>query len=434
MIVGVPLLLVMPFSGLSAISREKTANTLELIFLTRLTARRIVFGKWVAIIAQTLLLLSAILPYAVLRYYLGGVDIASELTDLAWMLAGSALLTSFTVGISPVMGRLGRVLMPVGMLIALQIFGVITAVTASPVVRGGRDGWQFYTVLALQSIFLMLLMLEVGSEKIAPAAENHSTPKRLVALGSTLTAILYSYTPGAQWRMWLAGLFIAGPVLIGSVCEPVREVPSVYRPFLRRGFVGRAFGRFFYPGWPGGVFFSLLLLAAAGFRVYQIEIVRIPASGMMDENTLLRIIALAVVGAFLMPVAFLQLLRVKIPFPAVFYFVFHGLLGLLALIGVLATQFGSNHRPYSPPASGAEHVIACVPTCTLILFSRIREWSPGQISDVLGGVTFVTVCTILILLVRMWPAWRKIAALEKTAAGFAPAASPPDAARPAAAA
>src|SRR6188474_3353491 len=67
--VWLPLLVMMPARGLTAVSEEVKANTLDLVQLTRLSAFRIVFGKWVALVSQTFLLVAAILPYAVLRYF-----------------------------------------------------------------------------------------------------------------------------------------------------------------------------------------------------------------------------------------------------------------------------------------------------------------------------------------------------------------------------
>ena len=50
---GCPSLVILPIGGLNAVGGEIKANTLELIFLTRLTAFRIVFGKWCALFAQS---------------------------------------------------------------------------------------------------------------------------------------------------------------------------------------------------------------------------------------------------------------------------------------------------------------------------------------------------------------------------------------------
>ena len=76
-LVCVPLLLLMPISGLRSISGELSARTLDLVLLTRLSAYRIVLGKWAAIVAVTFLLSITILPYVVLRSFLGGIELCA---------------------------------------------------------------------------------------------------------------------------------------------------------------------------------------------------------------------------------------------------------------------------------------------------------------------------------------------------------------------
>ena len=99
--VSVPLLFVMPLLGFGALHTEMKAGTLELVFLTRLSAWRIVAGKWTALMAETLLLVCAILPYVILRYFLGGVNIIEDLQSLFFLLLASALLTAATLAMSP---------------------------------------------------------------------------------------------------------------------------------------------------------------------------------------------------------------------------------------------------------------------------------------------------------------------------------------------
>jgi ABC-type transport system involved in multi-copper enzyme maturation permease subunit len=92
--IGGALLVLMPLRALTAISEEEKANTLHLVQLTRLSSTRIVWGKWIALVSQTLLLSVAILPYAVLRYFFGGIDIVENLLLLVWMMVGSMALTA----------------------------------------------------------------------------------------------------------------------------------------------------------------------------------------------------------------------------------------------------------------------------------------------------------------------------------------------------
>ena len=91
---------IQPLRGINALNEETRLNTLELILLTKLDALRIVTGKWASIVGQSALLAVAVLPYVVLRYFLGGVDIVHDLAYLLILLFLSAILTALTVGFS----------------------------------------------------------------------------------------------------------------------------------------------------------------------------------------------------------------------------------------------------------------------------------------------------------------------------------------------
>ena len=77
---------VMPLSGFGALTDEIQDGTLDLLMVTKLTATKIAIGKWCALVAQTLLMCITILPYVVMRYFAGEVDLPSELILLEGLL------------------------------------------------------------------------------------------------------------------------------------------------------------------------------------------------------------------------------------------------------------------------------------------------------------------------------------------------------------
>ena len=72
---AIAVLIVQPLRGISALASEVKGNTIDMMVLTRLSAWRIVFGKWVAIVSQSALLLATIIPYLILRYFFGGMNL-----------------------------------------------------------------------------------------------------------------------------------------------------------------------------------------------------------------------------------------------------------------------------------------------------------------------------------------------------------------------
>ena len=318
LMVAVPTLLIIPVSGLNAIGSEIRGNTLELIFLTRLTAFRIVVGKWFALFVQSLLLVCAVLPYLVLRYFMGGVNLASELLLLGAMLAGSALLIAVATGLSAFPARIVRPLtMVVGILafiMGLNIFGsfYLRGMMASSL----PDLVQIGTAL-ICAVILTLLMLDVGAARIAPPAENHSAAMRLLAFAGLLVAVGAQAFSRRFAGVTVGALVVAYIVCAIAVCEQPRAIPSLYRPFARWGWPGRVAGKFFYPGWHTGVLFSLGMFAAFGALLLHENLIDFTMGGHYSDQAVWFV---ALIGTLLMPVALIRGLFRRTDRPAAIFF------------------------------------------------------------------------------------------------------------------
>ncbi len=270
-ILGLPLLVILPLSALGGIGNEIKANTLDLIFLTRLTARRIVLGKWIAVVAQSALLATTVLPFIALRYYLGGVNITADIASAGALLVASALISALTVAMSSYPSKIVRIVIGVGFFFALQM---LTGIGAAMAIGGGRGmfrwgvEWPLVAAVILLVPLFILLMLEVGAIRIAPAAENHAGACRLLALLFVLVAGTGGVlSASASWLIVL-GQVVATPFCIAALCEVPPGVAGMFRPLVRRGWAGGFLARVFTPGWHTGVIFVLLIWAIiAGFWI-----------------------------------------------------------------------------------------------------------------------------------------------------------------------
>ena len=401
-IIGAPLVFIMPMSGLNAVGNERKANTLELIFLTRLSARRIVMGKWLALVAQTILLVCAVLPYAVLRYFLGGVNLGAELTIIAVLLFGSAILSGFAVGFSPQSSPLTRALIAVGIFVGLQVFPSLLfgfGMGGGPLRSSPSMNWQTYVCLAWIGLLCLLLMLEFGASKIAPTAENHATPRRLIGLIVLCGVAIFGRRDLLSSPLWVFSVLLLGPICIGALCEPPSFVPSIYHPFIRFGRWGKLAGRLLYPGWPSGVLFSMVPLAVMFAVAYS------QSRGAVGEKWILWA-GLAAAGALYFPAAFLRIFLPRSRHPFVAYL---GIQTILALLVVLAASLEASNSTDFRPA------LAMIPTCGLLL-SGSHVLDDGNILGVLIGTSLITAASLFFLLFTMRQPWREIRTLEKTAA------------------
>jgi predicted cobalt transporter CbtA len=275
-IAGFMLLAVMPLRGFAALHTEAADGTLDMLTLTSIASFRILYGKWVALYSQTLLVAGSILPYMVARYFFGGVEILQEVVALVILALGSGVITAALLSFSsqgPLLLRIflalcvGAGAVPLGFFTAF----LVSASQADSMVREffALALWEQCSIiggiLALV-VYAVYYFLALGSSRIAPPSENHSTLKRLIALAVhgalMVTGLLLCFlSTEPQIAMWA---YIPLMVLTLIVCmdvltEEMPRYPTAVAVLAQRGHLGRLAGRLFYPGWASGVLFSTLL-------------------------------------------------------------------------------------------------------------------------------------------------------------------------------
>lgn len=92
--------IVMPGMGVVLMRQELDHGNHELLQLTTLTRWRIILGKWSAVWMLSLLTLSSLLPYFLIRYFRGGVDVGENVGLLLFVVCLSSVVTSLALAIS----------------------------------------------------------------------------------------------------------------------------------------------------------------------------------------------------------------------------------------------------------------------------------------------------------------------------------------------
>lgn len=253
-----PMVFLVPALASQGIEKEISGNTLELLLLTRISSYRLVLGKWASVIVQTTLLVTSALPYLMLRYFLGGIDIWGELRALAVLVLASSLLAGITMGFWAT--KVSK-LIKWGAVFAFLWLGpyLFMVLMAS---RGGLGGTGPGVGLAtwVYAFIAMLMMLALAASRIGPPAENHSTQIRILALAALAAGLVFRGSRDLEALSAMFAVMILAPTLIGCLTEEVRGVPRLYAPFLKKTGPVRWLQFPFSPGWPGGVAFSGLVL------------------------------------------------------------------------------------------------------------------------------------------------------------------------------
>lgn len=311
---SIAVLIIQPMRGITSLSSEVKGNTIDMMVLTRLSAWRIVTGKWASIVSQSALLLVTIIPYLILRYFFGGMNLIGEIVFLAVLFLSSAALTAITVGLSASSSVILRSVLP---MIALPI-GAYSLLMA--LMFGGFGGGGLSTFFSLAtdesriitSVYLAVcayygfFMLSTGTSLIAPYAENHSTLRRLISLFVAITAAVLgsmSFTDPDMLPFFMTLVLL--PVFAISLSEFAPLAAPTYGKFAKRGPLGHLAGLFLFPGWASGFFFCLGLsaIAAVPFILNQ------PTYGGEDHF----IHGLACLAGLLFPAVIINVFRVSGP-------------------------------------------------------------------------------------------------------------------------
>ena len=260
MMLALPLVVLVPASASQAVEREVSGKTLELLLLTRLSSYRIVLGKWASTVLQTSLLLVSALPYVILRYFLGGIDVVGELQTMGGLLLGSGLLAGIAMGFWSL--NVPRLAKWAAVLLLIWVAPVLLMMAASP--HGSLGAPPGLASLAwIYGTIVMLVMIEAAAARIGPPSENHWTRVRALALLSLGIAFLYDGTEAVLAAT--AAIGISLPAMIASMSENGRPLRRLHEPFLRGSDLRRLALFPFSPSWPGGIAFAALMLLLAPF-------------------------------------------------------------------------------------------------------------------------------------------------------------------------
>lgn len=264
----VPAVFALPFRGFNALVDEIRMDTMDTLLLTRLSASRIVLGKWISITLQIALISLTVLPYLIMRYFAGGVDIALEIRFLFHFFMLGAIFTAFVIGFSWIKVFLMRGLL----ILALGglVFALCVYVTEEILVDQRYDYKFFITehegvttaIFYLLGSYLTYYLLSFASAQIAPLAENLSTRRRIISFAFVLLCFVPVFFD-VEWMFPSFGLALLVVALAGidAATERTQHLSIVVQPFVKRGLFGKFLGRFLYPGWHTGFNYLVLLLA-----------------------------------------------------------------------------------------------------------------------------------------------------------------------------
>lgn len=275
-LLGTCLLFIPAYTGLRLASERADANV-DLLFITTLRPRSIIWGKFFAGMIFTILLYSASMPFMTFTYLLRGVDLLSIFILLAFsfIVIAMSIQCGILIGCTP-SNRVFKVILGVGWLV-VTVIAFVTLLVAmfapggllDSGVGSQLDSWEFWRpalgILVGGSAFIGLLAL-LSIALISPLSANRALPVRIfvtAAWGLTGTgAAIWSvgtngFIPIGVWAILHISLHSIGLFIAVSERETLGQ--RVRRTIPRKRWL-RPLAFLFYSGDAGGVAWSSLMI------------------------------------------------------------------------------------------------------------------------------------------------------------------------------
>lgn len=265
----VPALILVPYMAYQAIGIERQQMTLDLVWITALSGRNIVWGKFLGAMLQLVAYTSALAPCLTFTYFLRGVDIVTILTLLYHTLLLAVLLTSFSIMIATAFRQAmfsmftSAVVLIVLVIVFFTLSFVISMLTFSPI--GSFDSeyyWPFTLAITTLSISFAGLFLLAAGARMSFAGDNQSTLLRSYMLGQQVLFVFWTayYMLTARDAelyplLILLGLYWAtmGSFMIGELAM----LSPRARRTLPQSALGRVFLTWLQPGSGTGYVFTV---------------------------------------------------------------------------------------------------------------------------------------------------------------------------------
>ena len=270
------LLFIPAYTGIR-LATERSVENVDLLFITNLRPWSIIWGKFLAALALTVLLYSAGMPFISFTYLLRGIDLLSifSLMAINFIVVAAGIQCAILIGALPVKWVFKLIL---GMLWLGCLIVVAPPLFGQAVLPGGlldlgiasRIGsWQFWSIslcALVVGLTIMGTLALLAAVAISPLSANRALPVRIFCTVAWLItgvgAAVWSYSsnsivPIGGWGFLHVVLYSIG--LFFAISER-ENLGMRIRRSIPRLWLLRPFTFLFYSGAGGGVAWSCLMM------------------------------------------------------------------------------------------------------------------------------------------------------------------------------
>lgn len=173
--------LIMPLGGLVLMTQEFEDGNHELLQLTALNRWKIVRGKFFTLWGLCVLTFVSLLPYVIVRYLVGSIELVREIACSLTVLAYSSIMAAGAIGASAFRSLLARTLM-MFLFIGTTLFCTISAMIAAAFQTGIGILYHLHAVAAPITFTLVGLALARSRLRLTVAAYEMKPSSSMICL------------------------------------------------------------------------------------------------------------------------------------------------------------------------------------------------------------------------------------------------------------
>ena len=289
-ILGFPLMIIVPISTFQSLSAEHGDGTLQLISITTMKPSEIIVGKLSSSILQIVIYMSVLAPCITFTFLLRGVDIYQIMITLLFAFGFSLSLCSLGLSMGSVsttrMISAGMQLVFAGVLLmsawswCFVAYGMVVEFGNLP-----SEAAFFIAAWVCAILSTALLLLTAATAQITFASDNRSTYLRLAML--VQQTLFIGFVVGIADQSAAAVAFISLTMILlhywllmgGMMTITSHQLSKRVRRTMPQTIIGRAFGDLLMPGpgrgflfaWTNGMFcclMSLVLFYVMAGKIY----------------------------------------------------------------------------------------------------------------------------------------------------------------------
>lgn len=274
-LLGCSIVLVPAFVGVR-MAMERSDGHMDLLFITTLSPRKIIWGKLQSALVLSALVFSVVLPFASFSYFLRGIDLVSMavlLTAALLLVCNAIQLGTFIACLN--VGRVGKILLGLAGALGLFVAFVTFMVMAGGALRmgvgsmlvSGELWFGAATFLIVQATVLAVLFALCVTEISPPTANRVLSLRILITLAWLIGGALATLgvwpggVPEAIYVWGSCSVVIFGLATIASTSER-EDLGLRIRRSIPRNRIARIPAFFFWTGSANGLAWALLLAVA----------------------------------------------------------------------------------------------------------------------------------------------------------------------------